>query len=119
MSAVVGFALLASACGSDPDSGDVTTANEPTVVGDETTVDEVKATLVVDTEECRNGGSLDSFDRTWVLAEAVPFDWQDLVPIDGTVRVRDEQNLIFTARGVGVRVTTGDTLAECVTWVED
>jgi hypothetical protein len=75
------------------------------------------ALLIFDTEQCRNGGTVEAFGEVWQLAASVPRGWRTSGERYGMLTVIDSENATFIADdGTELRVTLGAQEDICFTW---
>ena len=90
--------------------------------GSETTSqDEISnVELVLVQEECRQGGEVEAFGETWLLAEPAPEEWYGQFPIPGIVSPGNGPTAVFVARGADLELIEKSVGSEseppCTEW---
>jgi len=77
--------------------------------------------LLFDSEDCHNNGTIAVGDAQWELLEAVPLSWRDLPGVSGTLTMQNQPDLAIFAASDGTRlsVTTGGHEDSCDPWDDD
>ena len=87
---------------------------------DELDGDAVEADLVLVQEECRQGGEVEAFGETWLLAEPAPEEWYGQFPIPGIVSPGNGPTAVFVARGADLELIEKSVGSEseppCTEW---
>ena len=78
---------------------------------------QTEATYAPD-ENCRNGGEILAFDRTYHPLEQAPLEWEGLDSIEGTLVLEDGDNAVFRAQQFRLDVTAGPRVLRCFNWPE-
>lgn len=76
---------------------------------------ETEATYVPD-RNCRNGGEILAFDRTYAPLELAPLEWEALDRVEGTLVTEDDDNAVFLAEQFRLDVTAGPRILRCFDW---